>query len=131
VYESSRWSTRAGYCASRFDNANLEARVHEADLGARVGHAWDLSWLTLELGAGGALVGLFQKFETDGSAPPRRALGGSAGALVAALSELRRGFYLGLDVEAQIYVLRLLEGVSEPLRAQFAGRSALVTGRHF
>jgi uncharacterized caspase-like protein len=122
---------RSGYCQSRFANRALDARVHELDLGLRVGHAWDLSVLTLELGAGAAATLFIQTFAAQGNAPTRRTLAGNASAYLALLYELRAGFYLALDVEAQVYVLGLLEERQDALRAAFAARSALLAGKHF
>jgi hypothetical protein len=122
---------RASYCQSRFENRMLDARVHEVDLGLRGGHAWDFSLLTLELGVAAAAVLFVQTFDTEGAAPPRTSIAGSASAYLALLYELPAGLYLTLDGEAQLYVLRLQEGEHDSLRAAFSPRGTLGLGKHF
>jgi hypothetical protein len=121
---------RAGYCESRFTSRTLEARVRELDLVLRMGHAWDVRALTLELGAGAGAALFWQTFEGQGRAPARTTLTGHASAFAAASYVIGRGLYAGLDLEGQLYVLRLRERHDE-LRAAFSARAALVVGKQF
>jgi hypothetical protein len=121
--------TRTGYCESRFESRTVKARVHELDLALRVGHAWDVSAFSLELGASAGATLFLQHFEAEGRAPTRRSARGYASAFVSLAYDLPRGVYFALDLEAQAYVLRLVDDHSS--RAAFAGRSALLVGKHF
>jgi hypothetical protein len=111
----------------------LSTTTNAYDADVRVHHAWDLSFLTFELGLGGGLSLFTQDFETRGVAPNRRtlipfvALGGGA------LFDIWNATYLTLDAAAETHFMRLRPDSASPakLSPQFALRISLGAGYHF
>lgn len=122
-----------GLCTSTFTSSTLSARSNEYDASLRLSRAWDLRRLSLGLGVGGGASWLVQEFETPGAAPTRKSLVPVIMVVGTAAFELRRGFYVGMDVEAQTYLMRVRRSDTRTVErtAAFALRPALLMGKRF
>lgn len=96
---------RLSACRSGFANTNLSSTTDELALTVRGAYAWDMPWVTLEVGGsiGGAIFR--QHFETTGSAPPRTASAGLLGLGLATVFDLPGGAYLRADLEGRTYLV--------------------------
>jgi len=97
------------YCHAGFSNETLSAGVNELGLGLRLSHAWDLPFVTVDLGAGVGVAFLRQTFATEGVAPDRSSSALTLGAGVGLMRDVSAGFYLLARVDAQTYFYRHLE----------------------
>jgi Caspase domain len=115
------------YCRAGFDNAALRAHVHELGAELRVSHAWDLRWLTVELGASLGASLFVQDFETRGLAPTRRSAALRGAASCTLVRTLRGPLYVLGELSGAGYVLPLREEEHDRWRAALAlaGRLAL------
>ncbi|MEA2695992.1 MAG: hypothetical protein QOI66_263 [Myxococcales bacterium] len=101
------------YCRAGFTNTSLSATVDEFGLGVRASHAWDLPFLTVDLGAhaGGAI--LRQTFTTQGQAPAHASAAFTLGAGLTVMRDLWQGFYLLGRADARSYFYRHLQASGE------------------
>jgi hypothetical protein len=124
---------RLSGCTSGFDNGYVEATTNAYDLELRVHHAWDLAWLSIDLGLGGGGSLFSQRFTSEGRAPDRDSFAPFL-ALGAAVSwELGYGLYSTLDFTAETHFLSVQEVGSEDggTRASVALRSSFGLGKRF
>lgn len=125
--------TRFSSCSSGLQNAQLTTEVMAFDIAGQVYRAWDLAWLTLEVGVGAGLSLFNQRFMTTGVAPARSSavpfLSLGSGAQV----NLPAGFYVGLGLAGETHFMRVSGGVDDPtpLTAAFAVRATLGAGKRF
>ena len=103
---------RVSMCRGGFSNQTLRATEDEADAGVRFSHAWDLPWLTVDLGVelGGALIQ--QSFETRGVAPDNLTAAGRIGAGLGARRDLARGWYASLELGGESYLFKAEESTA-------------------
>jgi hypothetical protein len=97
-----------------------------------VAHAFDLPYVTIELGVvvGGAL--LHQRFVTAGVAPPRTSGAFAVGATGALSFDLPRGFYLfGLAAAETYFLNRVARDGSTTFGPAFTIASSFGLGRRF
>ncbi len=91
-FEAASIGARLSGCRSSFANDVLSGEVTAWDTEVRVLRAFDLPFITLDLGVG-AGVGFFrQSFETRGYAPPRTTPFGSIAALLGLGADIAAGF---------------------------------------
>lgn len=116
-------------CRGAFANRALEAAAGAAALELRVGKAWDLPRVTVELGVVGGGELLYERFTTRGVAPNRLTGAGFVGAGPSAMVSLGGRSYLGLELTAQthFFVVESQAGVRSAV-ARFALRGALAIG---
>jgi hypothetical protein len=125
---------RLGACRGGFENDTLRATSDQLDIELRAAHAWDLPWVTLDLGVSLGAGVLHQEFETRGIAAPRTGFTGFFGAGLGLMVDLPAGFYLLGQVDAQTYFFRLAErGAPESaaVSAEFAVRPLAGLGKRF
>jgi len=122
---------RIAACHSTFRNGDLAADADEVGLHLTVAHAWDLPFVTIELGVATGMSLLRQTFVVQGgTAPDRRSLAGQVGAGLALVYDLPRGLYLRLDAVAESYVFRQQnEAGDAALTGVLAGRGGLGLGK--
>jgi len=124
---------RLSGCTSGFDNGYVEATSHAYDVELRVHHAWDLAWLSLDLGLGGGASLFVQSFSSEGRAPDRTSFAPFLSLGAAASCELGSGFYGTLDVTAESHFLAVQQagGGDSYTRASVAVRSSAGLGKRF
>ncbi len=126
--------SRIGFCRAGFENQTLTASISQLDLSARLAHAWDFPWITLDLGVSAGATLLLQTFDTRGAAPPRASFAANIGLGPALTLDLPGGVYGFSAVEAQTYFMRALESGYDSetaMKARFAGRFLLGFGKRF
>jgi hypothetical protein len=95
-------SAAIGACRSTFQNDVLEARADEFGLDLTAAHVWDFSALSVSFGGLAGASWLRQRFETPGRAPARDSWALSAGALLAASTDLTHGYYVLAEALGQV-----------------------------
>lgn len=125
-------SGRLGYCASSFANENVRSRIDNWDLTVRSAYAWDLSMVTLELGANLGATLFDQHFKTEGKAPRRTTFGAMLGLDFGLSIDLGRGVFLFSEsgAETHYFLLRQSDG-SDSLQASIAFRERVGLGKWF
>jgi len=124
---------RVSSCASQLQSRLLEANVQASDLALQLYHAWDISWLTLELGLGAGLSLFHQSFATRGLAPSQLAVAPLVNLGVAVEAALSGGYYTRLGVSAETHFLPMSNRAQQAsrLEAGFGVGSSLGIGKRF
>jgi len=123
---------RLSGCTSGFDNGYVEATTNAYDVELRVHHAWDIAWLSVDLGLGGGATLFTQRFSSAGSAPDRTSFAPFLALGTAASWELGLGLYGTLDLTAETHFLSVQQpGSDRDTRASFALRSSFGLGKRF
>jgi len=128
VYEASLFTlrTRLGYCAGGFDNMSVSAKTQELDLELRAHRAFDISAvLTFEAGFGVGGSWLHQSFDTRAVAPDRNSAAWHADAGLMLSYALGRGFFIGLEGAAMLYLFEQTRADAEELRIRPVYRGAI------
>jgi hypothetical protein len=99
---------RLAYCRSSLENATLRADENAFDAELAVAHAFDLPYLTFELGVAVGVALLYETFVTLGNAPARTTGAFQVAATGAVSTDLPRGFYVFGAVAAQTYFVSQL-----------------------
>ena len=125
-------SGRLGYCNSSFENPNVQARIDNWDLTVRSAYAWDLPWVTLELGANVGATLFDQHFETEGNAPRRTTFGALLGLDFGLSVDLGKGIYVFSEsgAETHYFPIRQVDG-SDALTTSIAFRQRAGLGKWF
>lgn len=107
--------------------------MQASDLALQLYHAWDISWLTLELGLGAGLSLFHQSFTTRGLAPSQLAVAPLVNLGVAVEAALSGGYYTRLGVSAETHFLPMSDRAqqSSRLEAGFGVGSSLGIGKRF
>lgn len=124
---------RLDACTAQTEGERIDTRVWGYGLSLRLYRAWDLGPLSLELGLGPGLTFFVQRFDTAGKAEDRSALAPYLTVGGGASLGLGGGFYLGLDVSAETYLLTLDDGNAGERRrtVDLSVRPALLAGKRF
>jgi hypothetical protein len=122
-------AARLEVCRATSANDVVTSRTGEGTLGVRLGHAWELAPLTLDLGVGLGAGILRQTFTSTGLAPPRTSATGFLEAGLRVLRDLPGGAYVFADVAGRTYFLRQwqMDSPAEPT-AIFAISAAVGLG---
>jgi hypothetical protein len=109
-------STRLGYFSSSFENNNVQARIDNWDLTVRSAFAWDLAFLTLELGASLGASIFDQHFKTLGKAPRRTTIGALLGVDFGLSVDLGKGVFLFSEsgAETHYFSMQQADGSDSP-----------------
>jgi hypothetical protein len=108
--------------------------IEERALSVRLGHAWDLPSVTVDLGVLAGVSWFRQRFAPgQRTTPARNSAGFTVGPGLALRADLPRGFGIGVDAVAHTYFLRVLTADplpesfdhDEELRTRFALRASL------
>jgi hypothetical protein len=131
--ESVTFLARASLCTSSFENQALRARTNEAALSLGAARAWDFTWLSTALSAGGGASLWTQHFETEGRAPDRLSVSPFAYIGARAVRELSLRMLIALEVHAEGHLLHVQDRSTAPaeLRLEFAARSFALVGAQF
>jgi hypothetical protein len=123
---------RLGWCRAGFDNPYLSAAQDSLDGELGLTHAFDVPWVTFEIGIAVGGSWLHEGFVTRGLAPPRSTGAFTLAATVAMAIDLTHGFYAHLEAAGQTYFFDQLQssGLVEFAPA-FAFRASAGVGRHF
>jgi hypothetical protein len=124
---------RFSACAAQLENRLITSSVLAYDVAAYVHHAWDFSWLTLDVGAGGGLSLFHQRFEGPGLAPDRLSAVPFVSLIGHAQADLSHGFFTGVGIGGETHFMRIsgLAGQGNELQVGFAARGSLGAGRRF
>lgn len=125
--------TRFSACTAGLSNALITADVAAYDLAANFYRAWDISWLTLDLGGGAGLSVFHQRFDTPGVAPDRTSAVPFVSLNGSAQANLPRGFFTGIGLGAETHFMRVIGMAEEDadLEIGFAARGSLGAGKRF
>jgi len=125
--------TRFSTCYSELQNPVLTSDVMAFDVAAQVYRAWDVAWLTLEVGVGAGVSLFSQRFNTAGVAPTRLSTVPFVSLGAGAQANLPAGFYAGLGLAGETHFMRVAGNIDDPapLIAAFAVRASLSAGKRF
>jgi hypothetical protein len=125
--------TRFSACAAGLSNELVTTDVTAYDLAAYFYRAWDLAWLTLDLGAGAGLSVFHQRFQTAGVAPDRASAVPFVSLNSGAQANLPHGFFTGVTIGAETHFMRVsgLAGEDAELEIGFAARGTVGAGKRF
>lgn len=121
---------RFSACLSRWSRGPLQAVTDGYDLAGRIYRAWDWSFLSVELGIelGGAFFA--QRFDTPGRAADRLTFAPMLAPRTAFGIDFGSGFFGGLDISGETYLLRTQAPREAPnLAPHFALRASLAFGK--
>ena len=119
---------RLTVCRSGYSNDYVDSHTDAADAELRVTHAWDLPWITVDLGVAAGAGLLRQTFTTRGEAPDNLSGAAHVDVTGGAAIELGRGAYLATDVAVGSWFLRAADTGDASLTARAAIRVALLAG---
>lgn len=120
------------YCRAGFTNTSLSAAVYELGVGVRASHAWDLPFLTVDLGANAGAAILRQTFMTQGQAPDRSSAAFTLGAGLTLMRDLWQGFYVLGRADAQSYFYRQLQASGDmPVKPASGARISMGLGKRW
>jgi hypothetical protein len=124
---------RFNACSSGLRNALLTTDVMAYDVSGQVYRAWDLAWLSFDLGVGTGLSLFSQRFTTAGRAPTRVSGVPFVSFGAGAQANLPEGFYASLGLSAETHFMRVAGRVDDPpsLTAAFALRTSFAAGKRF
>lgn len=124
---------RADFCSGSFETSSLQATARDLGGELRVSHAWDLPFVTLDLGFSVGASWLHQDFETTGSAPARDSVAFRGAIGPALFFELVRGIYLNTEFGAETYVFRLRDSATREtgLTPSVTYRARAGIGKHW
>jgi hypothetical protein len=122
-------SPRVHACRGFVDNETLSATTDIFGVDLRIGKAWDLPAVTLDLGvtAGGEL--LYERFETRGRAPNRLSPAGHVDAGLGVVVPIAGRLYLTGEaaVQTHFFIVEDQDGVKD-LSSRFALRGFVAVG---
>lgn len=101
---------RLSACRGEVANEILRAIEDEIAAGARVTHAWDLPWLTVDLGVELGAAVLRQRYSTRGESPDRLTAAGRVGVGLAASRDIAGGWYASVELGGETYLFEGQEG---------------------
>jgi hypothetical protein len=95
---------RLSACRGELANQTLRATEHELAAGARLAHAWDMPWLTMDLGLELGWAVLRQTYATAGEAPDNLTAAGRIGVGLAASREIGGAWYATVELAGEVYL---------------------------
>lgn len=124
---------RTDFCASTFENRSLQATARELGAELRVSHAWDIPFVTFDVGFSVGAAWLHQEFETTGAAPTRDSAAFRGAIGPALFVDIGRGVYLSTDFGAETYVFRLRDSARREtsLTSSVTYRARAGLGKHW
>lgn len=130
-FESVTFMARVGLCVAGFQNSAVRTDSREVDAELRIHHAFDLPWLTVEVGAGLGVAWLHQSFETRALAPDRDAVAPHGDATLALSRDLWGGLYVLAEGAGMLYLVRNESGDGQSLEPLFSVRVGAGLGARF
>jgi hypothetical protein len=121
---------RLSACRGEFANQILRATEYEVAAGARLAHAWDLPWLTIDVGLELGWAVLRQTYATSREAPDNLTAAGRSGLGLAASRDIGGAWYASVELAGEMYLFegekRTGQELETALETPFVG--ALLVG---